>query len=215
MKKLTLLVVVMGITLCILLYGCGKKKTPTPSQDSDQTSDQVNELPDELPDYLQEPSDSPILVGYVLREAVNVRLSASTDSTSVGKVSRGDMLLIIKSGSIAGNNGGAWYEVRFDGKSAYIHADFLEVKEMAGDTVITIGSVVNVDSVLNIRAEPSSQSQRVGRANKGDKFVVLAQGVGDGSWSKVEYAEGTDGAAYIKSEYLTVVQQMLANMLLQ
>jgi uncharacterized protein YgiM (DUF1202 family) len=216
MKKLALLVVVAIIAVCLLLYGCGKKKTPvTPPPDPPPDSGAItDELPDELPEY-PEPSDAPILVGYVLREAVNVRASASTDSASVGKVSRGDMLHILKSGTTAGNNGGTWYEVRFEGKSAYIHADFLQVREMTEDAVISIGSVVNVDSVLNIRAEPSSQSQRVGRANKGDKFVVLAQGVGDGTWTKIEYSEGTDGAAYIKSEYLQVTQQKVVNMLLK
>ena len=212
MKKLVLLVVVVSIALGLLLHGCGKKKTVEPPPDTEPAPGVADELPNELPDLLPEPSDTPILVGYVLKEAVNVRAAASTNSASLGKVARGDMLHILKSGTIAGDNGGTWYEVRFEGKSAFIHSDYLEEKKMAEDTVISIGSVVNVDSVLNIRSEPNAQSQRVGRANKGDKFVVLTQGAGDGSWTKIEYAEGV---AYIKSEYLNVVQQMLINMLLQ
>jgi len=214
-KKLVFLVIVGIIALCLILYGCGKKKTPENTADPDQNSAQIDYLPDSLPDYLPEPSDKPILVGYVLKDAVNVRASASTDSSSVGKVSCGDMLLILKSGSIAGDNGGTWYEVRFEGKSAFIHEDFMEAKEMAEDAIISIGSVVNVDSILNIRSEPNAQSQRVGRANKGDKFVVLSQGAGDGTWTKIEYKEGIEGVAYIKSEYLNIVQQMVVNMLLQ
>lgn len=216
MKKLALLVVVVSITLGLLLHGCGKKKTTEPPPDPDLTSgSSMDDLPNELPDVLpEELPGAQIMVGYVLREGVNVRSSASTNSASLGKLSRGDMLLILKSGAIAGDNGGTWYEVRYDGKSAFIHSDYLEAKEMAEGTVISIGSVVNVESVLNIRSEPTAQSQRVGRANKGDKFVVLTQGAGDGTWTKIEYADGIDGAAYIKSEYLNVVQQMLVNMLL-
>ncbi|MCL1905623.1 MAG: SH3 domain-containing protein [Clostridiales bacterium] len=215
MKRLALLVVVVSIALGLLLHSCGKRKeTEPPPPEDDTPPAAIDEIPDELPDELPEQTNAPILVGYVLREAVNVRAAAATDSASVGKVSRGDMLLILKSGTITGSNGGTWYEVRFEGKSAFIHSDYLETKEMAEDMVISIGSVVNVDSVLNIRSEPNAQSQRVGRANKGDKFVVLAQGAGDGSWTKVEYEEGVAGVAYIKSEYLNVVQQMLINMLL-
>ena len=210
MKKLVLLVIMLIIALCLLVYGCSNKKTQEPAEGLDTD---IN-LFDDLPDYLPEPTANPILVGYVLREAVNVRSSASTASDSVGQVSRGDMLLILKSGTVAGSNGGTWYEVRYNNKSAYIHADYVEAKEMTGDAVISIGSVVNVDSVLNIRAEPNSQSQRLGRANTNDKFIVLSQGAGDGSWTKIEYKEGIDGAAYIKSEFLNVVQQMLVNMLL-
>jgi uncharacterized protein YgiM (DUF1202 family) len=216
MKKLALLVIVVIIVLCLLLHSCSKKKkAPEPPQDPENTPGLVDGSPDELPDTLPDTLEKTILVGYVLREAVNVRSSATTDSASAGKVSRGDMLLILKSGTTAGSNGGAWYEVRFNGKSAYIHADFLDAKEMTEDALISIGSVTNVDSVLNIRAEPTSQSQRVGRANVGDKFVVLSQGAGDGTWTKIEYAEGSDGVAYIKSEYLNVVQQLAINMLLQ
>ena len=215
MKKLVFLVIVAIIALCLIFYGCGRKKTLETPPDDDQTAGQTDELPDFLPEYPPDPSDKPILVGYVLKDAVNVRLSASTDSSSAGKVSRGDMLLILKSGTIAGDNGGTWYEVRFEGRSAYIHEDFVEAKEMAEDAVISIGSVVNVDSVLNIRSEPNAQSQRLGRANKGDRFVVLTQGVGDGSWTKIEYPEGIENVAYIKSEFLNVVQQMVVNMLLQ
>ena len=214
MKKLALLVVVVVIVLCLLLYGCGKKKTPQSQQEEDPILGLVDDLPDVLPDELPPPSNNPILVGYVLKDAVNVRSLATTDSPSVGIVSRGDMLLILKSGTTAGSNGGTWYEVRYSGKSAYIHADFLEAKEMTEDAVVSVGSVVNVDSVLNIRSEPNSQSAKIGRANKGDKFIVLAQGVGDGSWTKIEYADGSEGAAYIKSEFLDVIQQMIINMLL-
>ena len=213
MKKLALLVIVLIIALCLLLYGCGKKKKTEPPQLGLPTS-VSDELPDELPEALS-PLETTILVGYVLRDDVNVRSSATTDSSAIGKVYRGDMLLILKSGAIAGSNGGTWYEVRYNGKNAYIHSDFLEAKEMADDAVISIGSVVNVDSVLNIRAEPNAQSQKAGRANKGDKFIVLAQGVGDGTWTKIEYKDGVDGAAYVKSEFLNVVQQMLVNMLLE
>jgi uncharacterized protein YgiM (DUF1202 family) len=211
MKKLALLVIVVIIAICLLVHGCSKRKAQGPSQGSDPTNGQF----DDLPDFLPEPLDGPIMVGYVLRDSVNVRSSASTDSDSVGKVLRGDMLRILKSGAIAGSNGGAWYEVRFNGRSAYIHADFLEAKEMSGDDTISIGSVVNVDSVLNIRAEPNPQSQKVGRANTSEKFIVLSQGVGDGSWTKIEYAEGNDGVAYIKSEYLKVEPQKLVDMLLE
>ena len=209
MKKLALLLVVLIIILFLLLYGCGKKKTPEPPEDEDLLWSQ-----DELPDFLPEFGDNQILVGYVLKDAVNVRLAASTDSTSAGKVSRGDMLLILKIGTTTGNNGGDWYEVRYGGKSAYINGQYLEVKEMSADAVISIGSVNNIDSVLNIRAEPNSESEKVGRANKGDKYVVLVQGLGDGSWSKIEYEEGIAGVAYVKSEYLNMVQQMVINMLL-
>jgi uncharacterized protein YgiM (DUF1202 family) len=225
MRKLALLVIVVIIAMALLLYSCGKKdkkKPPDNTNPGQTTSGQATpgvvnagETPDELPDTLPEPASTLMLVGYVLRDSVNVRSSASTSSEAVGKVSRGDMLHILKSGTTAGNNGGTWYEIRYNGNKAYIHSDFLEAKEIEENAVISIGSVVNVDSVLNIRAEPNSQSQRVGRANLGYKFVVLSQGVGDGTWSKVEFADGTDGVAYIKSEYLNVVQQKVVNMLLQ
>lgn len=211
MKKTLLLLLLVLLALCLPLSGCKKKAADVPEPPPDETGADVA---DPLDDWVPEPEESSlILVGQVLSDSVNVRQSASTSSTSLGKVARGDLLLILKSGTTAGSSGGSWYEVRYGGKSGYIHADYLSAQEMAEDSVVVIGTVVNVDSVLNIRAEPNAQSQRVGRANRGDKFVVVNQDAGDGSWSKIEYTGGVEGIAYVKSEYLNVAQQMIINLL--
>lgn len=211
MKKTLLLVLVLMLAFCLPLSACKKKPAENPEALPAQGETPVT---DPLDEWVPEPQEAAvILVGQVLSDSVNVRQAASTSSSSLGKVARGELLLILKSGTTAGSSGGNWYEVRYGGKSAYIHADYLSAQEMADDSVISIGTVTNVDSVLNIRSEPNAQSQRVGRANRGDKFVVLNQEAGDGSWSKIEFAGGVEGIAYVKSEFLNVVQQMIVNLL--
>ncbi|MCL2496501.1 MAG: SH3 domain-containing protein [Clostridiales bacterium] len=217
MKKVLCFLLLIIFALCLTLSGCGKKKQQVENDIISEGEEQnLDSLLDDWPPE-SNTLEGIILVGQVLSDSVNVRQSPSTSSNSLGKVSRGDLLLVLKSGTTEGSGGGSWYEVRFNGQSAYIHNDYLSAREMASDSIILIGSVVNVDSVLNIRAEPNTQSQRVGRANLGDKFVVLNQGAGDGSWSKIEYvAGGTEdvASAYVKSEFLKVVQQMVINLLL-
>jgi len=62
------------------------------------------------------------------------------------------------------------------------------------------GKEVETTDVVNIRSSDSETADKVGKAQKGDKFTVLEQKVN--GWSKIEY-EGEE--CYIKSEYLAAL----------
>ncbi|MCR5799243.1 MAG: SH3 domain-containing protein [Lachnospiraceae bacterium] len=72
--------------------------------------------------------------------------------------------------------------------------------ETVEDTPQLEGKEVKTTDVVNIRSSDSETADKVGKAQKGDKFTVLEQKVN--GWSKIEF-EGKE--CYIKSEYLVAL----------
>lgn len=66
---------------------------------------------------------------------------------------------------------------------------------------VLIGTAVDIDTSLNIRAEPNTDSAILGKAKNGDSFTVLEANVDGSDWHKISY-EGM--VAYVSSKYLVV-----------
>lgn len=62
-------------------------------------------------------------------------------------------------------------------------------------------NVVETTDTVNIRAKAGTDAEKLGLASKGEQYILLEQQA-DG-WSRIEYE---DGEAYIKSEYLKIVE---------
>ena len=56
--------------------------------------------------------------------------------------------------------------------------------------------------VVNVRSSDSQEADKVGKAQKGDEFIVLEEKAN--GWSKIEY-EGEE--AFIKTEFLEVIEE--------
>ena len=73
-------------------------------------------------------------------------------------------------------------------------------EENATDTAVVVTKVKATD-VVNIRVSDSEGADKVGKAQKGQEFVLVEEK--PNGWSEIEYEDGT---AFIKSEYLEAVQ---------
>lgn len=117
-------------------------------------------------------------------ERVNIRASASAESTKLGTAARGDVFTrteILENG---------WSKIDYNGSEAYIMTEYLETVQDV------IGSVTVLENV-NVRASASASATKLGFAYAGEVYELVE--VIENGWSEINFNGQT---AYIKSEYL-------------
>lgn len=135
---------------------------------------------------------------------VNVRSSDSENADKIGRVETGTVLTRVED-KING-----WSKVIFDGKEAYIKSDYLEViatnpiEETADNTEevadneaeqTQVTGTVTARTNVNVRNEPSTASDTIGKAQGGEDYKVIED---QGEWLKIEY-KGQTG--FVKAEF--------------
>jgi len=122
---------------------------------------------------------------------LNLRESASTEADIIGKL-QGDSACDILDASTEG-----WYQVTSGGLTGYISSEFVltgeEAREKAME-LVALRATITADS-LNIRKEPSTESDVVGQALQNERYVVEEE-TGDG-WLKIP-------SGYISADYAQV-----------
>ena len=127
-------------------------------------------------------SDQPVVSSetrYVSSSSLIVRKSASSTSTRIGTVYRGQKLV--------GTKEGAWFKTTFNGKTAYIAYKFTSSTQ----PVSTVTRYVKA-SKLTVRSKASSSSTRLGYLSKGKAI----KGTRQGTWFKTTYNGKTAYVAY-------------------
>ena len=116
---------------------------------------------------------------------LNVRKSASTNSTVLTSLSNGSYITLI---SLSGN----WYYVEYaDGRYGYCHKSY--IKPDSGKT-----ATVNTNSTsLNVRSGAGTSYSIKGSVSKGEIVIILSSSNG---WSKILYDGVITG--YVSSQYL-------------
>ena len=121
----------------------------------------------------------------LLSGKLNVRKSASTNSTVLTSLSNGSYITLI---SLSGN----WYYVEYaDGRYGYCHKSY--IKPDSGKT-----ATVNTNSTsLNVRSGAGTSYSIKGSVSKGEIVIILSSSNG---WSKILYDGVITG--YVSSQYL-------------
>ena len=131
--------------------------------------------------------------------SVNFRSAPNTSSTSYGELKNGTKVNVVGVSS-------GWYKVTYNGKTGYIHPDYITLASSSAGTAIapsntvtsTTGTaaVVKCSSTVNFRSSASTSSTILGELKNGTAITVLSTSNG---WSKVSYAGKT---GYISADYL-------------
>ncbi len=129
-----------------------------------------------------------IMMTVTSASSVNVRSLPSTSGSVVGVAYEGEDVQV--TGNVLGTE---WYEVEFDGETAYICDDYL-TPDLPQTLACTAGT-------LNIRDSASSNGGVIAAMNYGDKVRVSEM---DGDWYRISLSDGTIG--YVYDEYMAVVQ---------
>ena len=143
---------------------------------------------------------------------LNVRPSAGTNNTPIGKLYNGNEV------DITGESG-KWYQINYKGRTAYISKDYVKFTASSSEsttndnttsaatasttqtdtssspTVIGTATIVNISSYLNVRAGASKTSAKIGKLYNGNTVQVLAD---EGKWYQIVYQ---GGVGYISKDY--------------
>lgn len=133
---------------------------------------------------------------------VNVRTEPNTDSEIVGKIYDGAVAQIL---AVAGEQDD-WFQIVSGNVEGYIKAEFFLYGDAAAEVIdeyVTRYAKVRADR-LNVREEPSTDADRIGYIDNGEKLKIV-ENLGD--WLKVEYTEGRNG--YVSAEYVTVSEELV------
>ncbi len=134
--------------------------------------------------------------GEISGSNVALREHADDDADVITRLSRGTIVEILET-----NVNAEWHRVRVRGLTGYVNRMYVCLDgSLASYKTALVGTVVNCESDVNVRAEPKTSGKLIGKAKKGETYTVTAQNAADG-WCAIEY----DGkAAYISSRYLSL-----------
>lgn len=165
MKRLLCLVSALCLT-ALVLSGCGDKKgessSSTPSLAPTVTP--VSSAPEQTAKALRIKADS----------GLNVRASASTDGEVLGVAEEGEMLALLVEDPKDG-----WYQVQYEGKSAYVSAEFAEVKEVTLEEYNRLKNGGEPSSSSSASSESSSEASKTegsGSSSKPESSEVSSEG---------------------------------------
>lgn len=132
--------------------------------------------------------------------SVNFRSAPNTSSTSYGELKNGTKVNVVGVSS-------GWYKVTYNGKTGYIHPDYITLASSSAGTAIapsntvtsTTGTAgtVKCSSSVNLRSEPNTSSSILAELKNGTKITVVSTANG---WCKVTYSGKT---GYIKQDYVS------------
>lgn len=126
-------------------------------------------------------------VGTVVSDSgLNLRSSASTDSTVLATLANGTQVDVISTTA-----DGCWHEVSYNGVTGYLSGDYLKVEEEKLYGQVVVGP-------LNIRTGPGTQYVSAGTLSTGAIVEIVDTVGGVGGWYETE-----DG--YVSSDYVTIV----------
>ena len=131
-------------------------------------------------------------------ENVNIRASASTDATSLGKTTAGEIYTRYE----AMDNG--WSKIDYNGQEAFIKSEYLEPVDSSGTEAPAEGGTVQaqpgdkitVKENVNVRKSPSETGDKIATAYRGEQYELIENKDG---WCKINY-KGEE--AYVKSDYV-------------
>lgn len=132
--------------------------------------------------------------------SVNFRSAPNTSSTSYGELKNGTKVNVVGVSS-------GWYKVTCNGKTGYIHPDYITLASSSAGTAIapsntvtsTTGTAgtVKCSSSVNLRSEANTSSSILAELKNGTAVTVVSTANG---WCKVTYSGKT---GYIKQDYVS------------
>ncbi len=114
---------------------------------------------------------------------LNFRTAASTSSTVICTLSRGDTVQVLEKGT-------RWCKVKYGGREGYVYASYLKI-------LSAVYGKVNISS-LNVRSGASSSTTLLGKLSGGTTVEILAVG---STWHKIRYGSSV---GYVYAAYIDI-----------
>lgn len=141
---------------------------------------------------IQPPAAVETRTGYITGDRVRVRESATTESTILEHVNRGDTV------TVHGEEQNGWFHVELaGGVKGYVSGDYVSFTE----PVVTRTGYITGDRV-RVRESATTESAILEHVNRGDAVTVY--GEAENGWFHVESTSGVKG--YVSADYMTFTQ---------
>ncbi|SDY88407.1 SH3 domain-containing protein [Thermoactinomyces sp. DSM 45892] len=122
---------------------------------------------------------------------VNIRTGPSTGAFIVTQVNNGTTLEVI-------GKSGDWYQVKVSGKTGFIRKDFVtsvstsqstttSQSQSSGGFTKASGSIVAIENLVNVRANPSMTAQVRQKVSKGTKMTLIGE---NKEWFQIKTKSG-------------------------
>lgn len=125
---------------------------------------------------------------------LNVRTKPSMSGKIIGKLYTGNKV------EIKGESGN-WYEINYNGKTAYISKNYVKVSSTTIVEVEKCSDFFKAQIQFYVRSGPSTSYTQIGTLTKGQVFQV--QGECSNGWYQIKYGSKT---GYISNKYLDVMK---------
>lgn len=143
--------------------------------------------------------------GTITGDNVAFRQGASTSAGLIRRLAIGTVVEIIET-----NVNAEWHRVRYNGTVGYVNRMYVSLDpSLDAYQRSYIGTVINCNDYVNVRASASASSQLLGTAEKGSTWTVTAANCADG-WHQITYQGQT---AYVASKYLQLTAKALSTQL--
>ena len=132
----------------------------------------------------------------MLYEVITVRAEPDKNSELVGKLAKDSYAKILERGE-------EWTKIESGNVTGYVYNTYLYMDEAALERFKELDAYkveVNVN-VLNIRTEPNTDCEVLGKATTGDEFTYLEESSVE-DWNAIQYDDET--IAYVSAEYCDV-----------
>lgn len=137
---------------------------------------------------------SGLAVANVRNDALNLRNEPSTDGEIIGKCYRG-------SGGVVLARQDGWTKIQSGDLTGWMSDKYLlfgaEIEPLIKELGLLSAKVTA--QTLNVREEPTTDSDIVGQAAKGESYPVLSE---DGGWAQIQLSAEVSG--YVSTEYAKV-----------
>lgn len=135
-----------------------------------------------------------VTTGMISADDVALRKTASSSGSLVTRLSEGTIVKILET-----NINSEWYHVEAGTRTGYVNRMYVNIDASLPSYQLPYkGTIVNVETDVNVRAEPSLSAKKLGKAAKGETYTVT-QAYASGAWHAIDY-NGTTG--YISANYL-------------
>ncbi len=131
--------------------------------------------------------------------SINVRSGPSTSASRIATLAEGKRVAVL-------SQEGDWYQISFDGKSGYIHKDYVTRDGDAAAHSEAGGNATVKDNKVNVRSAASTSAERIVCVSAGKRVTLLAKADG---WYKVSF-DGKTG--YIYADYITPDSGVLSSL---
>lgn len=148
----------------------------------------------------QKTSALTLTTGRIVGSGIAFRSSAKSDSKLIARLSEGTIVRLLEA-----NVNAEWFKVSYAGKTGYVNRMYVSVEpSMEAYKLSYTGKVVNCNVDINVRADASLSSKKLGTVPK-DATLDITQAYYTDGWHQIKFG---DTAGFVSAKYVALTAKI-------